>query len=208
MKIKNKTSAKDGSFDFENEKPKWVEDALSACDGRIPVMTRNRSDVPKAKVGISVMQRLVRLAEIMRHESPRFGTAGEVHRAAHYLGMSILYELFIRKDAEVKAKYESFYEAIQAEEELLADMLQLDDFSTAVKNMRKAFQWGLLKPEQLEKKVNNLVSAVPKRLQKIARQKVGEVLDKGTVKGMFTNSWGGKRSEKGNELFDEDSVNE
>jgi len=97
--------------------------------------------------------------------SKRFNTPSNVHRAAHYMGMLIIYHLFAEgKDDSVAA---SFYQTLAEIERVTT---HLDEIEQAVVSVKKLF-WGkkvkLYPEEKFQKHLKSILDHFPKRSQEI-----------------------------------------
>ena len=77
-----KINLKKDKIYLEDLKNSWIEKAIEACGGEIPVLTRIPQNTDRANFSFVGIQRYHRLAEIIRNIAPeRFKTNSDVFRA-------------------------------------------------------------------------------------------------------------------------------
>jgi hypothetical protein len=143
--------------------------------GQIPIV----SSLPKSErtedVHFKCMARIKTLAErIAFLAKERFTTPSHVHRAAHYLGMSILYHLFC-DDANDGGKAAVVYETLKRSEEVQQSMEQIERVLSAVRGLLEGQELGIISADQVEKHIKGIVDVLPENTRDSARALIEKV---------------------------------
>ncbi|MBU0977378.1 MAG: hypothetical protein KKD18_03105 [Nanoarchaeota archaeon] len=131
--------------------------------GEIPVVKSNPKDETVTRIGFDVMLRLKNIAEkICLENRKKFPTPTEFHRAAYYLGTSILYHMFF--DGRHNCKGQILYEALKKCEKSMEIMDELNSILMTTKRVFEALNLKLITKGKAEKEISDLLDAVPEHL--------------------------------------------
>ncbi len=182
-------------------KEKWGSQIARKFGGKLPVLSKLHKDGEKSDIRFRSLSRLVNLAAtICQVSSFKFNHPGEVHRAAHYIGMHVLFNMFGDADKVGfdKTYGSKIYKVLQANEAYRIQCILLDDVLNGARNLLNALRDGILKPAECEEKVAELIDAMPKELRTLTRNKVKELSSGRNVTELrFNASRGGDQRAKG-----------
>lgn len=133
------------------------------------------SDGRAIHINFRTHARIAAQAEQIATKSDKVNNKSEINRAAHYLGMCILYHLLMRSDYEFK--HSSVYENLLECEDLDYNYQILDDATRTFKKVFNAHRAGIITTEQANSKVENIIDGLPKSLKKLARDKANLVFE-------------------------------
>lgn len=145
---------------------------------KIPLMKSLSGDQDKKAVHVNfrIHGRIAAQAEQIATKSQKIQNKSEIHRAAHYLGMCILYHLLMRKE-DYQFKYSSVYENLLECEDIDYDYQVLDDAVRAFKKIFNAYRYKIITNKQANSRVENIIDALPENLRQNARSKATMVFD-------------------------------
>jgi hypothetical protein len=176
--------------DLEDLKSSWIEKAIDACTGEIPVLTRIPQKTEKANYSFVGIQRYHRMAEIIRNNaSERFKTNSDVFRACHAIGMPVLYNLFVQNKKKARAKYSDFYSSLREDDEIIQRMIAIDDFTSSIKRSIEAFQTGIITKQEMEKRMKKTLGSLPEELKEAGERRLAEIKHGKKITYM-TSQWG------------------
>lgn len=175
----------------------WCSKIANNFMDKMPIITKLPKDGEKSDIRFRGLSRLINLAStICQVSHTRFKHPGEVHRAAHYIGMNILFNMYgmEKKDKGYGAK---LYAVIQANEKYRTQCILLDDVLTSVRDVMKAARDGVMNMPEQKEKLDELVDAMPKELKKLTINKIKELRDGKNITELYENvSRGGDRKSK------------
>jgi hypothetical protein len=129
----------------------------------IPIMSSLPKDERSDELHFRCMPRIKALAErIAFMPETKFVTPSHVHRAAHYLGVSILYHLFA---SNRNTKIAALWEAIMSSEETLNHLEQMDQVLATVRGLFDSLHVGIISSEEVDKKIDSMIEALPENTQ-------------------------------------------
>jgi len=133
------------------------------------------SDNKSIHINFRVAGQVAAMAEQLATKSDLISTKSELHRAAHCLGMSLIYHM-IKPDA-YKFKDSPIYENLLACEELDYKYQIIDDSTRTFKKIFNAFRTNIIDTKEANKQVENIVDGLPNNLKELARSKANLVFD-------------------------------
>ena len=119
-----------------------------------------------AHINFRCYSRLAAQVTQMATKVTMFNSQSEVHRAAHYLGVQILFHLVMRDNFDFKCS--QVYEAIQATEEMNYNYQILDDTARAFHEIYRSFAFGVVSQAERDKGTEDIVDSLPDRLKDLA----------------------------------------
>lgn len=144
---------------------------------KIPLMKSLSGDSEGKAIHINfrVHGRIAAQAEQIAAKSDKINNKSEINRAAHYLGMLILYHLLMRSDCGFK--HSSIYENLLECEDLDYDYQVLDEATRSFKKVFNAFRASIITTKQANKRIENLISSLPENLRSLAREKANLIFE-------------------------------
>ena len=135
------------------------------------------------------------MAEIATVRSARFKTMTDFNRAAHYIGALVIYNM-IKDDLKGEDRMwgDAILEACRTSERHIMTAILYDRVLDTFIGLRHVFQKGLCPSEEMHDRANNLISKLPKEMQKPARMDFQNLLAGKKVSEMYlTDHHGGIR---------------
>jgi hypothetical protein len=189
-----KIDMKKDTVDLEDLKSSWIEKAIDACAGEIPVLSRIPQKTERSNFSFVGIQRYHRMAEIIRNNaSERFKTNSDVFRASQGIGMPILYKLFIQNKKKAQAKYSDFYNSLREDDEIIQRMIAIDDFTSSIKRSIEAFQSGIITKQEMEKRLKKTLGSLPAELKEAGERRLAEIKHGKNIT-YLTSQWGKQKS--------------
>jgi len=192
-------------FDTDEELPddNWADKVIAAVDN-IPIVTRLMKGMGGGKyITTLVPNQLIQMAEYIKDKSPVsrkiFSTTTEVHRAAEYIGIRILYKL-AKANFSKNHPAHSIDKTFQVTEEGYENFVALSALTDSLKKLYKSRQCGIVSPKNYERNIQDIVNCAPELVRSLLienRKKIeaGEkVID---LYDAETKTWGGARQGAG-----------
>ncbi len=120
-----------------------------------------------AHINFRCYSRIAAMVTQMATKSPLIKSGSEVHRAAHYLGVQILFHMLMEENFDFKCS--QVYEAIIATEKVNYDYQILDDCTLAFAELRKSHNAGVTDKKTAMNNIQDIINTVPYRLQALAK---------------------------------------
>ena len=114
-------------------------------------------------------------AEQLATKSNKVNNKSEVHRAAHYLGMLIIYHIL--KSDEYEFKHSAIYENLLECEDLNETYQILDDVTRTFMMIYNAYRTNILTTKEANRRVEDRLEVLPENLKELARQKATLIFD-------------------------------
>lgn len=145
---------------------------------KIPIVIRASDEKGhSSQIGFRVMSRLVKLAHIIRENSPLkcYKTASDVYQHALYLGLQMIYHLGIKK--RINPNYGlAVYKLLIENQKLLQEMSLLEDVEDTFKKLADRFKKGFLTLDELKTKAKQFIDAVPSELKQDTQTKLNRII--------------------------------
>jgi hypothetical protein len=177
----------------------WAHKVARKFEGTIPVLTKLPKDGEKSDIRFRGLSRLINLAStICTVSHNRFKHVGEVHRAAHYIGMNILFNMYGKQDKNVKSYGSDMYEVLKVNEQYRAQCTLIDDMLDGARDILKAASVGIMSYEQRDANIQELIDSLPPNLRKLAASKILELRGGSNVTDIkeMTTRGGDRKSKK------------
>lgn len=169
MKLNN-TKKTSTSHNNEDSIYKQIADTFG---DRIFLMMHVAKDEQSVRYNFHGPGRVGRMAGMIAAKVPGVKTVSDVYRAAMYLGLSIIYNMLLKDPTEETA---CFFTQIVEGEKINQQVQLIDQCLYLVAQYFLGFQAGVTSEDELNDKVSELVSQLPKGLRKIAQENINQVL--------------------------------
>jgi hypothetical protein len=154
----------------------WCEKISRKYKGTIPVITKLPKDGEKSDIRFRGLSRLINLASTICTVSPkRFNNVGDVHRAAHYIGINILFNSYGRHGNLDKGYGADMYKILSVSEKYREQCIILDDMLDGVRHIISAGNNGILSRDKQNEHIDDLIDSMPNELRKLGRLKINEL---------------------------------
>lgn len=151
----------------------------------IKPMTALSKDEPSSHINLYIANRVAREAAIiLTNSNQRFKTKTDVYRAAITLGMGVLYNMYPKLGEDGSGYGADFYAELRKDEKQLMHMQMLDTCMDQVHKYLSMHRRGMFDNEKLERKVKDVVNLLPKDIRVLAKAKVKELMESGTLHKM------------------------
>ena len=145
----------------------------------IPIMKDLPRDEKSISIGFSVMSRVKLMADKIVSKLDRFDLQADVHRAAHYLGLFILYNILV--DDLGDFKYKSVYDNLMNLEEINSQYQIVNDATYTMRKIYKNFRSGLMSASDMNRKMDEIIGELPENLQELTRSKKEMIISGATL---------------------------
>lgn len=171
---KKKTLKKDSVKEKKND-PKVYKEIAQEFGERIKVMKDINKGQASSQIRFSVFDKTNQQAKQMTSKCNNlFSTVGHVHRAAHYLGLHVLWHLTMEKTASYEDKI--LHDTIMILEKANYQKQTIDQFMLAFGEGLKGIM-GTEDELELMKNCELSLKKMPKNMEKRARKKMKEVME-------------------------------
>jgi hypothetical protein len=159
--------------DIPEKSEVWREDWCESLDlGGVPIITGIPKGEKTEKVSVSLWNRIRRMAEILRDNSPRFRTSSDVYRAALNIGLHILYHL---NEKNVPTYGEAFFKYMLDARRRLMKSDILDMFTDLVNHALLAHDKQNITSQEVERMISEAMDIVPDDCKEQARKKMDQI---------------------------------
>jgi len=154
----------------------WASKISREFVDQLPVISKLPKDGEKSDIRFRGLSRLINLASTICQVSyQRFKHVGEVHRAAHYIGMNILFCLYGSPEKIDKTYGNKLYAVLKHNEIYRTQCILLDDVLSGAVDILKAARDGVITFNEQDEKLSELVDAMPEEMRNLARNKMKEL---------------------------------
>ena len=189
-----KIDMNESGFDLDDLKSSWIQRAIEACKGEIPVLCRIPKNTERANFSFVGIQRYHRMAEIIRNSAPeRFKTNSDVFRACQGIGMPILYNLFVQNKKKARAKFANFYNSLAEDSDIIQRMIAIDDYTSSIKRTIEAFQSAVITKDEMDLRIKKTTKALPQELKEAGERRLKEIRSGQNIT-YLTSQWGKQKS--------------
>lgn len=138
-----------------------------------------------AHINFRCYSRIASMVTQMATKSPMIKSYSEVHRAAHYLGVQILFHILMKDNFDFKCG--QTYEAINATEKVNYDYQILDDCAMAFAELRKSNFAGVIDKKTAMNHIEDVIDSVPSNLKNLARETSIKIFSGTPVKAILND---------------------
>ena len=161
---------------------------VEAFPGKIPIVKNVGKSDGSVHTSLRVKSSIHRIANRLAAKSKRFQSQAEVFRAGLHMGVSIIYHLDKTDDDLLS----SLYRNLLSVEEISLSTDLLDTATESFSVIFDAFSKGIINEKEAKDKVNDLISALPKKLQPLAEDNCALVFQGDNVRGIFNKKTKGR----------------
>jgi len=163
----------------------WAETMARAVPiDDIPIITRYIKGETMYQLTLRVFLRLHEMAEEIVSHSTRFKSFTDVHRASHYLGMMILYNL-VKLSGQDTSRIDGLFKILLKHAKFTQEMLELDAVVDIAVKYKKGFEMGLLSAVQRDEKIDEILDMMSPEIHKAAEHKIYQVMSGGVVSSLY-----------------------
>lgn len=133
-----------------------------------------RGEEKSIRYNFHAAPRIGRMAGEIAAKVPTVKTLSDVYRAGSYLGISIIYHMLLKNPSE---ETKCFFDQCIECETISNQVGLIDNCLFLVAQNFYGHQNGIISSDQLQEKTDELVSQLPKGLQKIVHEKINQILN-------------------------------
>jgi len=162
-------------LDLTKEKePSVYEEIAYKFGKRIKIMKDTKKDQHSAVVNFKVFEKIKEQAEQIANKSKLFKKPADVHRAAYYLGLNILYHLVMKEDAEYEDKI--IHESLMMVEAVNFRLQTIDSFITTFYGLVEKMKKGMTSEEEVLENCESVLKHFPPEQRKYVHDQMKKLM--------------------------------
>ncbi len=178
---------------------KKISDYLKKQNIGLPIVSRFEKGDEKTGIHFSVYNRIIRIGQLLKDRTKRFKTMNDVHRAGHYIGVMLLYQIYygeINNGIPVDA---DLHKMIKVREKHLYMLDRLEGALNSADILNKSYLAGLITEQQFNDGIEEFECYLPNNISKAFCEKIKQLKAGEKVSSLvdFKTGWGGKREGSG-----------
>jgi len=161
-----------------------------------------------AHLNFRCYNRLAAQASQIANKCPIIDTVSQVHRAAHYLGINLLYHILMRDNWDFKGS--QTYEAIIQTEDINYNYQLLDDCAKAFKELYISYKAGVVTKQKALDGIEEIIETLPQEIQLLARRASVKIFSGRPIREILYDKGPGRpggKSEKNDEDVQKNTAN-
>lgn len=182
------------------DKIDWAKEIARKFLNTIPLFTKLPKDDTKIDKKFRTLAKFQTFAtQIVFNHNTRFKTIADVDRAAHHIGMMILYKMFGELGTMDGAQHAATYNMLKLTEQYHANNILIDDTVNSIRHIVDAHNNGIIKPEKMNSEIDKIIDTLPDDIQDAARFKIQQMQSGANVSSLMNCSLrgGDRKSNRG-----------
>ena len=159
----------------------------------IPVVKNIPRSEQVTHINFKCIGRIANIGDQIATKHPMIKTRSDIHRAAHYLGMSILYHILIDDIGGSNENINQDYNIVIELEKLAVKYQNIYDVTSVIEKIHNAVKYGIIDKQEAKSKIENILDKVPEPDRGAIMDQSKHILDGYGKSIQEIRRWGGRK---------------